>query len=459
MWTCSMHPQIKQPNPGQCPLCGMDLIPLQSSPEDTGAVQLTMSEAAEKLAEIQTVPVQRAFAEHALRLVGKVEYDETRLKSITAWFAGRIDRLFVDYTGTPVKQGDHLVELFSPALLTDQEALLQAVRAAQAGGAGSVAVRQNRGDAAERARERLRLLGLTPDQITAIETRGTPSERITFYSPITGIVIQKNAVQGEYVQMGTRIYTIADLTHVWIKMDAYESDLPWIHYGQPVTFTTVSYPGEIFQGQVVFIDPFLDEQTRTVKVRVDVVNPQGKLKPGMFVQAVLRSEVNAQGKVITAGLAGQWICPMHPSVVREEKGRCDQCEMSLVRAEESGYGGSADSEKNPPLLIPLSAPLITGTRAVVYVKIPNTEKPVFEGREVVLGPRLEHAYVVLAGLEEGEQVVTKGNFKIDSALQINTKPSMMSETAPDMQAMPEGQQDHPAGMHGDGPPLSLESLP
>ncbi len=428
-WTCSMHPQIQQPEAGDCPICGMDLIPLSSTGEESGPRILTMSEVAKKLAEIQTVPVKRAYVEHELRLVGKVEYDETKLKYISAWYPGRLERLYVDSTGTPVEKGDHLVEIYSPAILTDQEALLQAKQAAaqtrqNANGQYTV----NRQQTLERARNRLRLLGLTETQIQEIEERGAPTERINFYSPIDGIVIHKNALEGDYVDTGNRIYTIADLSEVWVKLDAYESDLPWVHYGQEVEFTTVSHPGEVFKGRISFIDPFLNEKTRTVKVRVNVNNEDRKLKPEMFVRAVVSSKVNAAGEIYDTMLAGKWISPMHPEIIKDEPGTCDICGMPLVKAEELGFVDADDTEHKPPLVIPSSAPLITGKRAVVYVQLPDTEKPTFEGREVVLGPRLKDHYIVESGVGEGEEVVVNGNFKIDSALQIEAKPSMMNPT-------------------------------
>jgi Cu(I)/Ag(I) efflux system membrane fusion protein len=227
-----------------------------------------------------------------------------------------------------------------------------------------------------------------------------------------------------YVNEGTRIYTIADLSKLWVKLDAYESDLSWIRYGQDVEFSTVAYPGEVFKGKVSFRDPVLNARTRTVKVRVNVDNPDGKLKPEMFVRAVLRARVAQGGAVMDPDLAGKWICPMHPSVVETQPGDCNICQMDLVTTE-SLYTAAGESSE-PPLVIPATAPLITGKRAVVYVQVPGAEKPTFEGREVVLGPRAGNYYLVKEGLDEGEIVVTKGNFKIDSALQIQAKPSMMS---------------------------------
>jgi len=276
----------------------------------------------------------------------------------------------------------------------------------------------------EAARDKLRLLGLARAQIDKIESSGAPVTHITIYSPTGGIVIHKHATEGMYVDTGTPIYTIADLSRLWVKLDAYESDLPWIRYGQEVEFTTEAYPGEVFKGRISFIDPVLNAKTRTVKLRVNVDNTEGKLKPQMFARAIVRSRVAQGGRIMAPEMAGKWICPMHPAVVKTQAGSCDICGMDLVTTESLGY--VVDTPKEAPLVIPASAPLITGTRAVVYVQLPDKEKPTFEGREVTLGPRAGDHYLIKEGLAEGELVVTKGNFKIDSALQIQAKPSMMS---------------------------------
>ena len=162
------------------------------------------------------------------------------------------------------------------------------------------------------------------------------------------------------------------------------------------------------------------------KVRVNLANPTGKLKPEMFVKAVVRTAVASGGRVMDPELAGKWICPMHPEVVRAEQGACDVCEMDLVTTESQGYVALRADEAEKPLVIPATAPLVTGTRAIVYVEVPDAEEPTYEGREIVLGPRAGDWYLVRSGLREGERVVTRGNFKIDSALQIRAKPSMMN---------------------------------
>ncbi len=249
---------------------------------------------------------------------------------------------------------------------------------------------------------------------------------MTIYAPIGGTVIHKNATEGMYVQPGTKLYTIADLSHVWLILDAYESDLPWLRYGQKVSIDTVANPGEVFHGRIAFIDPTVDPVTRTVKVRVDVANPDGKLKPDMFAHAVVDSEIAAGGRVMSPDMAGKWICPMHPDVIEDGPGDCPICGMPLVKAESLGYVPVDKQDEAKPLVIPASAALVTGKRAVVYVKDPDAKVPTFEGRQIVLGPRAGDYYLVRSGLKEGELVVTSGNFNIDSALQIQAKPSMMT---------------------------------
>jgi Cu(I)/Ag(I) efflux system membrane fusion protein len=207
----------------------------------------------------------------------------------------------------------------------------------------------------------------------------------------------------------------------------------WVRYGQQVEFKAEAYPGESFKGKISFIDPVLDPKTRTVKLRVNVENPDGRLKPGMFVRAIVRAEVAQAGQVMDPAMAGKWICPMHPDIVKETFGTCDICEMDLVTTESLGYV-KVHAPNEAPLVIPASAPLITGKRAVVYVRVPDANKPTYEGRQVVLGPRAGDYYIVDSGLQQGDVVVTKGNFKIDSDMQIRAKASMMN---------PEGQKEPP----------------
>lgn len=488
IWTCPMHPEIRMPNPGKCPICGMDLVEQKietaKAPQATAARQpkgyacamncvpplpnpgkcpicgmqmqplfddvkagegsarrLSLSPEARALAGIQTSPVQRQWVEQTIHMVGSVDYDETRLAYITAYIGGRLDRLFVDYTGTTVRAGDHMAEIYSPDLLSAQQELFQARDAWERSKESTVeGLRQTSERALEATRERLRLWGLKPEQIEQIENSRQVADHVTLYSPIGGIVINKMVQVGDYMETGDRIYTIADLTHLWVKLKAYESDLPWLRYGQDIAFTAEALPGEEFHGRVSFINPTLDTMTRTVDVRVNVENSAAKLKPGMFVRAKAKSRLARGGKVIEPELAGKWISPMHPEIIKDGPGSCDVCGMALVPVEELGFVAAVADE--PPLVIPASAPLITGRRAVVYVEVPGEDRPTYEGREVTLGPRAGQNYIVIEGLREGERVVTKGAFKIDSSLQIIAKPSMMN---PEGGKITTGHEGHGAG--------------
>ncbi len=428
IWTCSMHPQIKMPEPGACPICGMDLIELKSSGDDAGPRALVMSKSDMALAQVQTSRVERRFVESTIRMVGKVVYDETRVKSLSAWIPGRLDRLFVDYTGTRVEKGDHMVLLYSPQLLEAQESLLEARKSLEeTANEKSEFLKNSAKKHLESEREKLRLWGLTSEQIAAIEERGEVQTHIQINAPLSGVVIHKKAVEGMYVKVGSPIYTVADLSVVWLELDAYEMDFPWIRYGQKVQIETEAHPGEKFDGWISFVPPYLDEKTRTKKIRVNVANKDLKLKPGMFVRAVLRSKIAEGGQVLEPDMAKKWICPMHHEVVKDEEGICDICKMVLVPATSLGFS-AAKTDLQPPIVVPSTAVLLTGKRGVVYVQRPDTERPTFEGREVVVGPRAGDWYLIYDGLKEGEMVVTNGNFKIDSALQILAKPSMMSMT-------------------------------
>jgi len=424
VWTCSMHPNVQLPESGQCPICFMDLIPLESESGSLQPNQLSMSESAMKLASIETIPAAYGIAKMEIHLSGKVEYDESRIRNITAWVPGRLERMFVDYTGITVNKGDHMMELYSPEVYTAQEELIQARKLVESSSGQSAFGQKNVKATLAASREKLRLMGLLDKQIKKIESSESPTNLITVYSPMTGVVIQKNGVEGAYVKTGTNIYTIADLSRVWVIFDAYESDLPWLAFGQNITFSAEAIPGETFKGHIAFIDPVLDAKTRTVKVRMNVQNPDGLIKPGMFVQGTIQATLDGDGKAINPELANKWICPMHPEVVRDQKGDCEVCGMDLVKSESMGLINTS-GQKQENLLIPASAVLKTGNRAIVYVQIPGTD-PTFEGREVVLGSRVGDQYIVKSGLKAGELVVKKGNFKIDSAMQIAAKPSMMN---------------------------------
>ncbi|HRP63311.1 MAG TPA: efflux RND transporter periplasmic adaptor subunit [Phycisphaerales bacterium] len=381
-YTCSMHPQIRSPNPkDKCPICGMDLIPVPADADDgdADAPVLRLSPRAAALMQVEVWPAERRDVHREVRLFGRLDYDETRLRTIAARYPGRLDRLHVNFTGTPIAKDQALADIYSPSLVTVQEELFQAIRALDRIDADNRLARETAEATVDATRERLRLLGLTPVQIDEIETRRTLAEHLTIVSPLDGVVTQRHATEGDYVETGQPIYSIADLSRLWVNMEVYESDLAWLRVGDDAIFTTQAFPGSEFTGTVAFIDPTVDPQRRTIRIRIDVPNEDLRLKPGMFVRGAVRVSI-------------------------------------------------ADDLAVLPLVVPSTAPLITGRRAVVYVQVPDEERRIFEGRQVTLGPRVGGAdgyYVIQDGIEEGELVVVHGAFRIDSELQIRGRPSMM----------------------------------
>jgi Cu(I)/Ag(I) efflux system membrane fusion protein len=418
VWMCAMHPQIRQPSPGPCPLCAMDLMPVtqDASADALGPREIKLSPTAEQLAGVQVARVERRFVESEFRMIGKITYDETRVREVALRTEGVIERLFVNYEGVPMKKGDHLAEIYSPDVLAVSRELLVARDAADRSGDGSLL---------KGARRKLALLGVSEHEINAVIETGKALNTFTLFSPIDGILKKRGGYEGHWLKVGDRLGQIADLSTVWALLDAYESDIANIQYGQSVEFTVEAFPGRTFKGFVAFIAPELMEMTRTIKVRLNVSNPELELRPGMFVRATIKIAFTRDGKVVAPDFAEKWICPMHPEIVTDSPGVCEICEMTLVTPKSTGFKPMADADRNAPLVIPASAPLITGKRALVYVKSPD-RPGVYEGREVTLGPRAGEYYIVYEGLQQGELVVVNGNFKIDSAIQLQAKPSMMN---------------------------------
>jgi Cu(I)/Ag(I) efflux system membrane fusion protein len=309
---------------------------------------------------VRTEPVEHRTLVREIHTVGEITYDERRVKVVSAWVGGRVDKLYVDFTGVKVKKGDPLAELYSPELLSTQEEYLLALKTKKEIMAlGTKEAARSAINLANAARERLFLWGITKEQIARLEKTGKVSTHMTIHAPIEGIVIHKQVLEGQYVKTGDHLYTIAELSVVWALADIYEYELDWVKVGQEASISTPTCPGVPFAGKVSFIDPFLNVKTRSVKVRMDVVNPECLLKPGMFVDA--RLKVPYDDKQVLA--------------------------------------------------IPYTSVLDTGVRRVVYVEMSEGE---FMPVEVRVGPRAGKYLPVLAGLKEGQRVVVEGNYLIDS---------------------------------------------
>ncbi len=367
IWTCSMHPQIRMEEPGDCPLCGMDLIPLQTTGTgdatiDPDAIQLSAEAAA--LANVQTTVVSRQNPVKEVQLYGIIQVDERLSQSQASHVSGRIEKLFVTFTGESVRRGEPIATIYSPELLNAQQELIEAVK-----------MQDLQPALIEAVREKLRLWKLTDAQITRIEQSGEVSPLIDVVATTSGIVISKNVNQGDYVNTGTVLFDVANLTQVWAVFDAYESDLPFLKVGDRLEYTLQSLPGKTFSGKISFINPILDPSTRTAKVRVETVNPGMVLKPEMYANALIDAPLK---------------------------------------------------QYNNEVVVPKSAILWTGKRSIVYVKQPDTDIPAFMLREVELGPSLGDAYVVLSGLNDGDEIVTNGAFTIDASAQLAGKRSMMN---------------------------------
>ncbi len=366
-WTCSMHPQIDEPGPGQCPICGMDLIPKNTVAGDDEAVgedEILMTQSAIKLADIQTYSVKKGIPEKKVYLLGKAQADERKIAELTARFSGRIEKLFVNFTGQNVRRGQRLATVYSPELVAAQKELMEAI-----------AFKKSNPSFYTAARSKLKLWDLTDKQIDDIEKNGKPKLYFDILSPISGTVTMRHVALGDYVKEGDALFQVVDLTKIWVLFDAYESDLPWLKVGNEVSFVFQSIPGKKFKAKITFIDPFINPQTRVAKVRVELRNPNLKIKPEMFADGIVQSEISGE---------------------------------------------------NNDILIPKTSVLWTGKRSVVYVKVPDRKNPSFTMRNVDLGPEAGNFYIVNSGLKEGEVIASNGVFKIDAAAQLAGVSSMMN---------------------------------
>jgi len=386
VWACSMHPNVRQSEPGNCPICGMDLVPVPTESSgndkqlemdvinDQRTVQLSPQAAA--LAQVETSPVVRQKAVKKVRLPGKIEVDERLISSVTAHFPGRIIDLFVDYTGQYIKQGERLATIYSPELVTAQKEFFEAIK-----------FKQSNPQLYNAARRKLELWELPENEIREIENSQSIRNEVGIVSPVSGYVLQRNIARQDHVMEGTVMYKVADLHQVWLILDAYEQDATGLTEGDSIHFEVKAHRGKTIMAEISFIGPVVESQKRTVRVRAVVENKKRDLKPGMLAHGIVKSEL---------------------------------------------YQGE------PVLQVPKSAVLWTGKRSLVYVQ--HGDRPHYEAREVELGMAAGDRYVILQGLKEGENVVTRGTFKIDSAAQLQGNFSMMNRSK-------EVQQNSAGGSH------------
>jgi Cu(I)/Ag(I) efflux system membrane fusion protein len=367
LYTCPMHPFIIKDKPGSCPICGMTLVKKVEGAQASGKEldmlgHVSLSPTQMVMANVATSEAKAMPLNKEINAVGIVQYDQARQAKVTAWVAGRIDKLHVNTVGSYVSKGRPVAEVYSPDLVSAQQEYLLAlksrdqfknspIQSISQGGEGLVAS----------ARQRLKLMGVKDDQIAALVKAGEPNIKLPVYTPLSGIVIEKIVQQGQYVNVGDTLFNIADLSTVWVEVEVYENEFPNIKIGQMVDLVSQSYPGKTFRGRVAFIYPFLDPKTRTVKVRVEIPNPGLRLKPDMFVNAMVK-------------------VPLGSSIV-----------------------------------VPVSAVMDTGQRQLVWVEM----KPgMFAPRDVKVGVRSGDNVQILSGLKAGEKVASSGGYLIDSEAQL-----------------------------------------
>ncbi|MBM3333144.1 efflux RND transporter periplasmic adaptor subunit [Candidatus Sumerlaeota bacterium] len=477
---CPMHPFVVRDRAGKCPICGMDLVQRKKGaparlPEGT-LTRVQVSPQRIMQAGVEVEPVAYRLLVRTVRSYATVEPDETRLAKIIARFGGRVDELMVAATGAEVKKGQPLARIYSPRFLAAAQEYVQALgsqRTTERDPQASADAKRRAREIADYARRRLALAGFTDEQLDAIAATGKADESVVLHSPLAGAVLEKNVLLGEMVDEGTTLYTIADLSMLWVQVQVIESEIGAVKVGMPVEVTAVAWPGEIFYGTVDFIYPTVNAASRSVKVRMVVANRESKLKPGMYVTAVIRSPIGRYGEVAssdelttgtgtkpkdqTAIAAEVYTCPMHPEVVSNKPGQCPKCGMDLekkaggeskpniIKAGDASNEQWAEGYACPMhldalqttggicqicgcgmkttqwrvervLSIPEAAVIDTGARQIVYVE---TTPGVYDARAVTLGARAGAYYPVLAGLALGERIVSRGSFLIDAEARLN----------------------------------------
>jgi Cu(I)/Ag(I) efflux system membrane fusion protein len=454
---CPMHPTVIQSEPGSCPICGMPLSKRKVGEKELlppGVVsRLTLAPMRVSQAGIRTSEVSYAPLSETITTVGSVTFDERRSARISSKTKGmaRVEKLYVNFKGDSVKAGEPLGELYSPELSVAIRELLVAERSSKqrppTQSAFGRSLVGDEGEMIDLSKEKLKRWGITAEQIEGILAKGKDAYNVPILSPITGIVIRKNVVEGQYIAEGEAMFEVADLSHVWVQAQVFEDQFSALRIGQVVEAKINAYPGETFSGKVAFIAPVLDPQTRTVDVRYDLENADGRLRPGMFATVTLntavadtpafRSRLAASGpkagntKLASLTVEEQKICPvttlklgaMGDPVQTVVEGTkvwtcCEACPPKLKAAPAKYLARLAPAPKDAVLTVPESAVIDTGTKKVVYVE---TNPGIFEGREVLLGIVSGDRYPVLDGLSPGEKVATEGSFLIDAENRLNPR--------------------------------------
>ena len=364
VYSCSMHPQIRQNQPGTCPLCGMNLVQSTSLQTTTDPNAIQLSADAQKLADIQTLKVTKSSPMIALHLNGRVRPDKRKTAVQTTHISGQIEQLLIGSKGQYIKAGEIIAYVYSPDLIEAQNELFEAF-----------AMKEAQPELFEATRKKLENWKLTSAQIDTILRLGEPIESFPLVSEWTGIILDKYVSKGSHIERGTQLYEIANLKSVWVTFDLYETDLKTVHVGDKINMEFSSYPGKIFLGQVNFINPIVDPATQVAQIRVIYTNTFKPVYPGTSVKGLLNSQPKDDQKII---------------------------------------------------ILPKTAVLWTGKRSIVYVKDPTSNEPTFHLREVILGALNTSGYAIEKGLEVGEEVVVNGVFTIDAAAQLAGKNSMMN---------------------------------
>lgn len=413
-YICPMMCVPPTTQPGRCPVCGMELVEAVAGGGGDG-ISIVIEPAARRLIGIRTEIAKRQSVTRTIQSIGSIEYDESRLSTISAYVDGRLEKLYADYVGVPVSKGDDLALIYSPELYSAQAEFLSAM----SNKSSSRFI--DRSGMLEMATEKLSELGMSSQQIATLEQSETAQSRIRIQSPQQGTVIEKLAVEGDYLKTGQAIYRVADLSTVWMMLELFPDDSALVRFGQEVEAEISSAPGIVFTGRIAFIDPTINKKTRSVRVRVEMLNLDGKLRPGDYATARIIMPSVPQDLTYDPALAGKYISPMHPQIIRDSPGICPICDMDLIPTSQLGFSAEPLPE-HQVVTIPRNAILMAGKNSVVYVE---TEPGRFEVRNVSLGGLTESLAIVAQGITAGEMVATDGNFLIDSQSQLAGNPSLL----------------------------------